>query len=226
MIRGASFALNVVLPGLAGLWLTSHGRVLDLAMGLGLAALLPLAWQFLAVRPTASLTGGLTAATGTSSLRVVTGAAFLSALWQFAILGAWAFGCFVLFGRDPRPGDEPVLMAWSYGTMMAPLTLLAPPRLDLGNPRTFPLFHAMGACMLCGFGFMAGRMNDAVWMLAALTVVAAMASAALVARRTQMQRRARAASAEPFASSPVPGQPGTARRATQRSRRDSSVPKS
>ncbi len=227
VIRGVCLALNVAVPGLGGLWLASHGQVLDLAMGLGLAAILPLAWKYLAVRPTAFFTGRLTDPAGTANVRLVMGGAFLSALWQFAILGSWAFGCFVLFGRDPRPGDEPVLMVWAYGTVMAPLTLLAPPRLDLGNPRTFPLFHALGACLLCGFGFLAGKMDEAVWLLAALTVVAAIASSALVARNTQMHRRARAASAESF--SPAPGQPRKARRATKRARRDSnpqpSVPK-
>ncbi len=228
-MRGACLAANVAVPGLGGLWLASHGQVLDVAMGLGLAALLPFAWQYLAVRPTALLTGGLTATTGTANLGLVMGGAFVSALWKFAILGAWAFGCFALFGRNPQPGDEPVLMVWAYGTVMAPLTLLAPSRLDLGHPRTFPLFQALGACLLCGFGTLAGKMDVAVWLLAALTVVGALASAALVARNTQMHRRARAASAEPFAAAPGPGQPGTARRATQRARRDSnpqpSVPK-
>jgi hypothetical protein len=226
-----SVAINVAVPGLAGLWLASHGQLLDLAMGAVMAAVLPFAWRHLAQRPVHLVTGRLTAPETTANLRIVMGVAFVAALWQAALLGAWALGSFTLFGRDPRPGDEPVLAAWAWGTVMAPLALLAPPRLDLGNPKTIPFFYAIGACVLCAFGFLNGDMTDPAWVLASLTVVAAIASSALVARNAQLHRRARAASDEAFAPvtpSPAapatPAHPQTARRATKRAQKDSSPP--
>lgn len=189
-------AVNVIVPAMAGLWLTTRGQILDVAMGVALGFLMPITWVAFAIRPGALLTSRVPAPGAGSKLWLVTCVAFVVALWQYAVLAAWTLGVFALFGRNPQPGDLPVLMLWAYGAVMAPMTEIAQRKLQSDPGRTIAVCFAFGASVLAAIGCIMGLMADAAWNLGALTLAGAISTAALVARATQRQDRAEAGSAE------------------------------
>ncbi|MHC4970586.1 MAG: hypothetical protein ACYTF4_18495 [Planctomycetota bacterium] len=190
VLLGILTTVNFLGPCAAGMWLALHGYRLEAAIGLGFGLAVPIAWSWLALRPSMMIAGPLTLRGENAHPAQVIVLGFLAAGWQYCVLAAWTLGVFWFFEDRIGWGMPIPMLVWVYGTVMCPLSFMASKDADVGSAPVLALGFALAAFgVILAIYLARWPVMTTVYWLAVLSVLAAAASAALAGRAAFKQRK-------------------------------------